>query len=239
MNIDIPAKVASRYSNHDTRIVALSTGCVYDFSTPESGGSVETDSLDPPGDYAVSCLGREQAFVNSGARASLIRLNYSVDLRYGVLVDIAQKVLCKQPVDVSTGFVNVIWQGDANAYIVQALDYAANPPFVINVTGAQMLKVRQVARRFGELFNRPVTFVGNENRMAWLNNANKSHQLWGPPSIDESPVDWMGRRLVNTGRRNIEQADPIPGARWELLICQTTTIPIRLTVYDPACSMAL
>ncbi len=140
MNIEMPQKVAARFVT--SAIVALSTGCVYPFTSPESGGSSENDPADPPGDYAQSCFGREQAFTDSGAKCSLIRLNYSVDLRYGVLVDIAQRVRAGLPVDVSTGFVNVIWQGDAVAHTIAALKKAASPPFVLNVTGSQILSVR-------------------------------------------------------------------------------------------------
>ncbi len=198
MNVDLPTRVARRYA--DSKIVALSTGCVYSFTRPASGGSVETDPLNPPGEYAISCVDREQAFRNSGARTSLIRLNYSVDLRYGVLVDIAQKVLLKKPIDVTTGFVNVIWQGDANAYIVKALTRAASPPFVINVTGKRVLRVRDVALRFGQRFGKEVTVIGTEKETAWLNNASKSHQLWGQPSVSEDElIEWVADWLLSGG----------------------------------------
>jgi len=198
MNVEVPQRVAHRFSG--SRIVALSTGCVYPFVTPESGGSVETDRVNPPGEYAMSCAGRERAFSESGARTSLIRLNYSVDLRYGVLVDIAQKVLAGSIVDLTTGYANVIWQGDANAYIIQALACAASPPFVINVTGARTLRVRDAAIRFGELFDREVKLVGTENESAWLSNASRSHELWGPPQVDENRLmEWVADWLLAGG----------------------------------------
>ena len=190
MNVELPQRVATHFDQ--ARIVALSTGCVYAFTTPQSGGSRESDVLDPPGEYARSCLGREQAFQNSATRTALIRLNYSVDLRYGVLVDVAQKVLAGQPVDVTTGFANVIWQGDANRYIVQALPKSAKPPFKINITGAKTLRIRDVALRFGELLDRPPVIVGQETETAWLSNASLAHQLWGPPSVDEDVlIEWV------------------------------------------------
>jgi len=198
MNVDLPSRVARRYGN--SKIVALSTGCVYSFTKPASGGSVETDPLNPPGEYANSCVEREQAFRDSGARTSLIRLNYSVDLRYGVLVDIAQKVLLEKPIDVTTGFANVIWQGDAIAYIVKALTKAASPPFVINVTGKRVLSVRDVAQRFAQRCCKDVTFIGTEKETAWLNNASKSHQLWGQPSISEDElIEWVADWLLSGG----------------------------------------
>lgn len=189
-NVQLASDIAGRYS--DGRIVALSTGCVYPFSNHLGGGSAETDQVDPPGDYAASCAGRENAFAHSGARTSLIRLNYSVDLRYGVLVDLAQKVIRSQPVDLTTGYVNVIWQGDANAFIVQSLCHAASPPFVVNVTGIKILRVRDIANRFGELFGQPVAFTGVESETAWLSNAEKAHMLWGPPAIAEDElIEWV------------------------------------------------
>ncbi len=198
MNVELPARISERFA--DARIVALSTGCVYEFSTPESGGSVESDPLAPPGQYAISCLGREHAFAQSGAKTSLIRLNYSVDLRYGVLVDIAQKVLQDLPVDVTTGYANVIWQGDANAYIIQAINRAAAPPFVVNVTGANILSVRKLATQFGELFGKQIVITGTESPSAWLSNASLSHSLWGRPTVEENQlIEWAANWLLKGG----------------------------------------
>ena len=150
---------------------------------------------------ARSCLGREQAFVGADACVSLIRLNYSVDLRYGVLVDLALKVFQGQPVDLSTGYFNVIWQGDASRYIIQALNHASsNPPFILNVTGRQILKVRDVALRFGELFDREVTFSGRETESAWLNNAGKCQATFGGPTVSEDTlIGWVADWIRNGG----------------------------------------
>ena len=154
MNVDMPRVVAQHFQG--SRIVALSTGCVYSFTTPQSGGSTEDSPTDPPGNYALSCLGREAAFSDAaerfGTRSSVIRLNYSIDLRYGVLVDIAQKVRSGLPVNVETGYANVIWQGDAIAHTICALAYASAPPFVLNVTGPETLCVRDVANVFADRF---------------------------------------------------------------------------------------
>lgn len=182
MNVEMPQLVASRFGQ--SAIVALSTGCVYSFVAPDSGGSAESDPTDPPGDYARSCRGRERAFADSGARCSLIRLNYSVDLRYGVLVDIAQRAFAGLPIDVSTGFVNVIWQGDATAYIIASLARASTPPFILNVTGTRILRVRDIA----EQFVASPSFSGEEAASAWLNDASLAHRLFGAPRVSEEEL---------------------------------------------------
>jgi nucleoside-diphosphate-sugar epimerase len=195
-NETMPGLVAERYAGVPT--VALSTGCVYPFVAPESGGCTEIDSVAPAGAYAVSCLGRETAFAESsrvhGTPLSLIRLNYSVDLRYGVLVDLALKVFADEPVDVEMGYFNCIWQGDAIRHTIRALEHAnASPdPFVLNVTGGQTLSVREIAAHFAAHFGKPVTISGTEAESAWLSNAEKSHRLFGRPTIEEATlVEWV------------------------------------------------
>lgn len=198
MNVTLPRLVAGHCRN--SRIVALSTGCVYAFTTPGSGGSTEADPTDPPGDYAKSCLGREAAFRETGARTSLIRLNYAVELRYGVLVDLAQTVLAGRPVDLATGYVNVIWQGDALAHTVQALPIAESPPHVFNVTGPGVLRVRDLAEAFGQRLGKPVSFQGVEAPTAWLSNASHTHRLFGPPRVSvEQMIDWIAGWLERGG----------------------------------------
>lgn len=202
MNVEMPRLVAERFRG--SRIVALSTGCVYSFVAPESGGSIEADATDPPGDYANSCKGREQAFQDAaarfGTRSALIRLNYSIDLRYGVLVDIAQNVLAGNPVDLSTGYVNVIWQGDAIRHTIRSLEHVAAPPLLLNVTGPDVLRVRDLAVEFGKRFDREVSFAGEERPTAWLNNPHKSHTLFGPPSVSiDQMLDWVADWLKGGG----------------------------------------
>ncbi len=202
MNVMMPRLVAERY--RDSAIVALSTGCVYSFTTPSSGGSTEESSTEPPGAYASSCLGREAAFFNAaetyGTRSALIRLNYSNDLRYGVLVDIAQQVLARQPVSLETGYVNVIWQGDAIEYILHSVAHVSAPPLVLNVTGAECLRVRDVALKFGELFGCDVELTGNEAPLAWLNNAARAYAMFGRPSVDaDTLVRWTAEWLQQGG----------------------------------------
>lgn len=204
MNVEMPLKVARRFRN--AQIVALSTGCVYSFVSPDSGGSTEADETDPVGDYAQSCLGREAGFVAAadefGTRSTLIRLNYAIDLRYGVLLDIAQKVRNDEPVDVTMGHVNVIWQSDALAHTILALKQVAAAPFVINVTGAETLSVRDLAKRFAERFGKQdsLLITGQEADSVWLNDASKSHALFGAPqvSIDEM-MDWTVAWLERGG----------------------------------------
>ncbi|MFA5266063.1 MAG: NAD(P)-dependent oxidoreductase, partial [Opitutaceae bacterium] len=156
INAEMPRLVTRRFPG--SRIVAFSTGCVYPFVPIDSGGATEATPVAPVGDYAASCMAREQAFIDAslrcGTATALVRLNYSVEFRYGLLVDIAEKVFRGEPVDVTTGYVNVIWQGDAVAHCIQALELAAAPAVPINVTGAEVLSVRAIALRFGELFGR-------------------------------------------------------------------------------------
>lgn len=208
MNVEMPALVASRF--RQSRIVALSTGCVYSFTTPASGGSTEAGGeVNPVGDYARSCLGREQAFTQAandwGTECSLIRLNYAIDLRYGVLHDIAQKVISGTPVDVTMGYVNVIWQRDAIAHSIQALNHAAAPPFILNVTGPEVLRVRDLAARFGEVLGLEVKIEGEEEELGWLSDSSKACALFGQPevTIDEMigwTAGWLGAGGASLGK---------------------------------------
>ena len=202
INVELPRLVAERF--HRARIVAFSSGCVYPFMRPDSGGATETTPPDPVGDYAASCLARELAFAGvsqrQGTRVALLRLNYSVEFRYGLLVDIAQKVLGGQPVDLTTGYVNVIWQRDALDHTLRSLELADSPAVPVNITGAAILSVRTLATRFGEIFGRPVTFTGREADTAWLNNAADSHRRFGaPPTSVEAMQQWIAAWLRSDG----------------------------------------
>lgn len=200
MNIEMPGSVARRFSK--TRITALSTGCIYPFVPVDSGGSRETDPAGPAGEYARSCLGREDAFrrasEKNGLRAVLIRLNYSVEMRYGVLVDIAQKVLHRQPVDVSMNRFNCIWQGDALAYIIAAIELAESPAEFLNVTGPETLSIRETAEKFGRLLGRVPVFAGEEAQTAWLNSSSRAFKHYGVPEVTPDQMivwiaDWLKR----------------------------------------------
>ncbi|HEY1174361.1 MAG TPA: NAD-dependent epimerase/dehydratase family protein [Verrucomicrobiae bacterium] len=185
VNTWLPAQAAQRFRH--SRIVALSTGNVYGLVSATSKGSVETDTPNPVGEYAMSCLGRERMFEHfsrvNETKTALIRLNYACELRYGVLTDIAQKVWAEQPVDLRMGWFNTIWQADANAVTLAALADAKSPPSIINLTGADKLRIREVAWEFGRLFEKPVTFSGGEQSSALLNDASTTLRRYGPERV--------------------------------------------------------
>lgn len=202
MNVVLPSIAAERYA--ESRIVAFSTGNVYALSSVLGGGSRESDAPSPIGEYAMSCLGRERIFEDAasrrGTRVAIVRLNYAVDLRYGVLVDIASRVLRGDRIDLRMGHVNVIWQGDANDWALRCLAHAGAPPFVVNVTGNETLAVRDLAVRFGELLQRAPAFTGTESPDALLSNASLAHRLFGPPSVPTSTlIEWVAE-WVQAGR---------------------------------------
>lgn len=183
MNAYLPGLVCERYV--DSRIAAFSTGNVYGLVPATAGGSCEADELRPVGEYAMSCLGRERVFEyfsrTQGTKTAIIRLNYAVELRYGVLLDVAQKVKHSEPISLEVGHFNVIWQADANAMTLAALPQADSPPFVLNVAGPELLSVRQVAARFGEIFGIEPVFTGQERAESLLSCGQKGHELYGYP----------------------------------------------------------
>jgi nucleoside-diphosphate-sugar epimerase len=200
VNSYLPALVANHFT--ESRIVAFSTGCVYPLVHVSGGGSVETDMPGPVGEYAQSCLGRERMFEYGsntyGTPVALIRLNYAVEMRYGVLVDIALKVKSNQPVDVTMGHFNVIWQGDANAMILQSLKYCDTPAKILNITGPEILSVRDVAVQFGTHFRVQPEFAGREAETVLLSNAKESFKLFGQPKVKADTMiawiaDWINR----------------------------------------------
>lgn len=200
MNSYLPGLVCERYPQ--SRIAAFSTGNIYGLTSVKAAGSKESDAPNPVGEYAISCLGRERIFEHfsraNRTPVSIIRLNYSTELRYGVLVDIAQRVHAGQPVSLSMGYLNAIWQCDANAQSLQSLAYAASPPFMINIAGPELLSVRTVAQKFGELLKTPVEFSGTEAADALLSDSTKSQSLFGKPTISADRMiawiaDWIGR----------------------------------------------
>jgi nucleoside-diphosphate-sugar epimerase len=203
VNTFIPALVADHFRN--SRIVAFSTGCVYPLVTIKSGGSVETDIPEPTGEYAQSCLGRERMFEYGsqkyGTEVIIIRLNYSVEMRYGVLVDIALKVKNNIPIDLTMGYFNVIWQGDMNDFILRSLEHAISPARVLNVTGADIIPVREVALEFGKLFGTSPRFVGVEAETSLLNNASEAFKVFGKPKVQVNQIiNWTARWLLE-GKR--------------------------------------
>lgn len=194
LNTYLPGKVADRF--RDSRIVAFSTGNVYPFVPVKSGGSSESDSLGPVGEYAQSCLGRERILTHFSKVHEIpmvvIRLNYAIEMRYGVLVDIALDVFNGEPVDLEMGYFNVIWQRDANEVVVRAFTICESPAIPLNVTGPETLSVRWVAQQFGERFGQEPEFTGEEAETALLNNASRAHQLFGYPEVPvRQMIDWI------------------------------------------------
>ena len=203
INTLVPAYVAERFPR--VRRVVLSTGNVYPFVPISSGGSVETDALTPLGEYGNAAIARERLFEffaqHDATPMTIVRLNYAVDLRYGVLVDIARRVHARETVDVSTGYVNCIWQGDANEMILRALALAKAPAQVLNLTGPAMLSIRGLALRFGDLLGHAVRFSGTEAETALLNNPARACALLGPPPTPLEKVQrWTAHWVKNGGR---------------------------------------
>ncbi len=195
MNVVVPAMVVERYSA--ARIVAFSTGNVYPLTPVAAGGSREGDLPAPLGEYGMSCLGRERIFEDAsarrGTRVAIVRLNYAVDLRYGVLVDIAQRIARGETIDLRMGHANVIWQGDANDWALRCLAHASAPPIIVNVTGRETLSVRAVAARLGELMGREPLFTGTEAPDALLSNASLAHSMFGAPVVSTNTlIEWVG-----------------------------------------------
>jgi nucleoside-diphosphate-sugar epimerase len=184
-NTIVPVLVAQHYAG--SRMVVFSTGCVYPFSDVTGPGTAEAEPVAFLGEYASSCVARERLFTHygraGGTRLLLFRLNYAVELRYGVLVDIALRVHRGEPVDVTTGWFNCIWQGDAAARAIAALAHAALPPRILNVTGPEKLSVREVAAEIGRLLDREPVIVGNEATTAWLADPSESIRLFGPATV--------------------------------------------------------
>jgi nucleoside-diphosphate-sugar epimerase len=206
VNCYLPAVVCRKY--RASRIVAFSTGNVYPLSRPETGGPTERDPPNPVGEYGMSALGRERMFEffsrSLGLPVAVIRLNYACDLRYGVLVDLARKVRAGEPVDLAAGYFNTIWQGDASAMTLRAFDRCSTPPSVFNVTGPEVLSVREVCVKFGELFGTAPRFVGSEADTALLSNAAAGIAALGPLRVSSDQLiawvaDWLNRggRLLN------------------------------------------
>jgi nucleoside-diphosphate-sugar epimerase len=198
MNTYLPGLVADRYRR--SRIVAFSTGNVYPLRPVRQGGALESDAADPQGEYAQSALGRERMFEYGshhwGTPVTILRLNYAVELRYGVLADIGQAVFERRPIDLRMGFVNVIWQGDANSICLRSLAHCQSPPLVLNVTGPETLSVRDIAEDFGCHFGVEPAFDFEESSTALLSNAAKAHELFGCPTVKPAEVvewtaDWI------------------------------------------------
>lgn len=194
MNVAVPFMVAEAF--RESRIVVFSTACVYPYADVKGPGANErTATLPPPGDYATSCVGREQMFLHASRRydtlGRLVRLSYAIDMRYGVLYDVALAVFEGKPVALGMGYANVIWQGDANEQALRLLAHCTLPTSPINVSGPKV-SVRALAEEFGKRFSKRPTFSGTEAPTAWLIDTAESKKLFGPPRVElASMIDWV------------------------------------------------
>ncbi len=197
-NTVVPSLVAKKF--RASRIVVFSTGCVYPFSATagEGKGATEATPVAFLGEYASTCVGRERVFTHYsrkfGTPQLMYRLNYAVELRYGVLVDVATRVLAGEPIDITMGWFNLIWQGDACARAIQCLQHTASPPKLLNVTGAEKLSIRAVAEKMGTLLGRTPKFTGQEAAAAWISDASESIRLFGPTTV---PLDRMMQMVAD------------------------------------------
>ncbi len=208
MNVQVPAMVAEVFKA--SRIVAFSTGCVYPFVPVESGGATEDMApVPPPGDYATSCVGRERMFeyfsAQHGTPGRLFRLNYAIDMRYGVLHDVGRKVRDGEVIDLGMGHVNVIWQGDANTVALRCLAHATKPTSPINVTGPETIEISWLAGEFGKLLATKPKLTGTPAPTGWLNNAGRMVKEFGPPSVSlakmiEWTANWLSRDMVTLNK---------------------------------------
>ena len=206
-NTLVPAFVAMRF--RDSRFTVFSTGNVYPLVAVSGQGSVETDPSGPVGEYAQSCLGRERVMeffsLEHGIPMLFFRLNYAVDLRYGVLVDIAWKVFTGEPVDLGVSFFNVIWQGDANSFALRSLALCQSPPRILNVTGLEKVSVREAAGFFASRWSKPIQFRGEEGPVSLLSNASRCCNLLGEVEVPLGLLmEWVGHWVeiggINLGK---------------------------------------
>src|SRR5262247_1907043 len=208
MNAHVPALVAEAFAG--SRIVAYSTGCVYPYVNVLSGGATEaTPATPPPGAYANSCVAREAMFQyfsrTRGTPGRIIRLNYAIDMRYGVLHDVAMRVLKGEPIDLTTGHANVIWQGDANSMVLRALGHCTKPTSPLNVSGPETVSVRWLAEALGQRLGKRPVFIGVEAADGWLVNTTEAMRLLGDPSVPlgtlvDWTADWVARGMPSLGK---------------------------------------
>ncbi|MFC5406375.1 NAD-dependent epimerase/dehydratase family protein [Cohnella soli] len=202
MNAYLPGRVAEKYK--DSRIVVFSSGNIYPFMPVASGGATEKVAPEPLGEYAQSTLGRERIFEyhshKNGTPMVMYRLNYAIDMRYGVLLELARAINEGREINLAMGFANVIWQGDANAMALRCLRHASSPPNIVNITGPETLSIRWAGSEMAARIGKEALFVGAESETALLNNASKSHQLFGYPQVSLlQMIDWTAEWVLAGG----------------------------------------
>ncbi|WP_422083470.1 NAD-dependent epimerase/dehydratase family protein [Ulvibacterium sp.] len=207
MNAYLPGRISEKYK--DSNIVVFSTGNVYPFVPIDSGGATEKVGPSPIGEYAQSCLGRERVFehfsIKNGTKMLIYRLNYALDLRYGVLLEVAKAVASQDSIDLSMGFVNVIWQGDANEYAIRSLLHCESPARKLNVTGPEVIAVEWLAEEFGKLLGKTPIFENRPSETALLNNSAQAYELFGAPSVSlEAMIRWTAH-WVKTGGEQLDK----------------------------------
>jgi nucleoside-diphosphate-sugar epimerase len=207
MNTVVPARVAERFCR--SRLVVFSTGNVYPLVPVNGPAPTEDDPPAPVGEYAQSCLGRERLveYVSreAGTPVLIYRLNYAVDLRYGALVDVARRVYVGEPVDLTVGFFNAIWQGDANSYALRSLELCSSPPTVLNVTGPDRISVREAAQWFGSAFGRPPRFANTEGPVALLSDSSRCRARLGEPAVPLAELQQWVAHWVQAGGSSLNK----------------------------------
>jgi len=201
-NVIAPYHAARAFTG--SRIVEFSTGCVYPLLHYSTGGATEATPAAPVGEYAQSCLGRERMFdyfaEEMGEKVLHFRLNYAIDLRYGVLWDVASKVWASKPVDITTNFANVIWQGDVSNIVLQCFTRTSSPAAILNVTGPEIFKISDAAEKFAKVMGKPVQLKGEENGIAYLSNASKMVELFGKPKVSlDTMIEWIAHWVMQGG----------------------------------------
>ena len=203
MNATLPAFVAEKFKK--SNIVVFSSGNIYPLASVTSKGCKETDKVGPIGEYTMSCLARERAFEyganHYGTNVLIYRLNYAVDLRYGVLFDMANKIMKGEPIGVTTPYLNCIWQGSANEIAIRCLLHASSPAKIMNVTGIEKLNIKETAQKLADFLGKEVTFEGIESDNAYLSDATLSYETFGAPSVGaETLIKWQAEWILAGGR---------------------------------------